>query len=339
MVQIKIANWNIEWMNRWFSPDQQSTVQFKTSAEAGFDVQELALRVGKVIEQMEADFITIQEGPSRSSEMSLFVEKCLNDQYEIYGPIGKGQQKLFTLKKKASSIIEKVTLIEEEYGFDFADMFYVDINGDLVLDKYEFTRPPLVLKVETTTNTTFHLISLHTKSKYVHNGERLWKLEREEFIKLALQARRRISAEAMRVREYIDLLFEQNPQAKIVVTGDFNDGPGLDYFEKRYLTHNVAGLIAGSPYEPQKMLRHAFVDTMPKEKNYTAEFFDFIEEKQKQILLDHIFVSPNLFWTGNDITAKGQIEHEIYQSMVKSELEGRAKYPSDHRPQTVILEI
>jgi hypothetical protein len=63
-------------------------------------------------------------------------------------------------------------------------------------------------------------------------------LEREEFIKLALQARRRISAEAMRVREYIDLLFEQNPQAKIVVTGDFNDGPGLDYFEKRYLISN-----------------------------------------------------------------------------------------------------
>ena len=82
---------------------------------------------------------------------------------------------------------------------------------------------------------------------------------------------------------------QQMPRRRIVITGDFNDGPGLDYFEKRYLTHNVAGLIAGSPYEPQRMLRHAFVDLMPKEKNFTAEFFDFVDGKDRKVLLDHIF--------------------------------------------------
>ena len=62
-------------------------------------------------------------------------------------------------------------------------------------------------------------------------------------------------------------------------------------------------------------------------------------EKQQKILLDHIFVSASLYWTGNELTATGQIEHEIYQSMVREELEGRAKYPSDHRPQTVTIEV
>jgi hypothetical protein len=30
-----------------------------------------------------------------------------------------------------------------------------------------------------------------------------------------------------------------DPQANVIVLGDLNDGPGLDYFEELYLSHNV----------------------------------------------------------------------------------------------------
>jgi hypothetical protein len=44
--------------------------------------------------------------------------------------------------------------------------------------------------------------------------------------------------------------FADDLNAPLIVCGDFNDGPGLDYFEERYLTHNIAGLIAGGSFNP-----------------------------------------------------------------------------------------
>ena len=213
------------------------------------------------------------------------------------------------------------------------------------LDEYSFTRPPLVVEVETNTQKTFRLISLHTKSKYVNNGEKMWKdpLLRKEFVEKALKARRRISAEAMRIREYLDACFMENANASIVVTGDFNDGPGFDYFERRYLTHNVAGLIAGSPFQPKSMLRHAFVDLVPKDLNFTAEFDDFINQiKGRKVLLDHIFVSASLFWDkkGNR-NADGTIEHNAFNGQIDNNAPhcSRRRLPSDHRPQSVTINV
>ena len=128
-----------------------------------------------------------------------------------------------------------------------------------------------------------------------------------------------------------------------MVTGDLNDGAGFDYFERHYLTHNVAGLIAGSPFAPRRMLRHAFIDTMDKDLNFTAIFDDFVDEIQdRKVLLDHIFVSPGLFWTPNgDRNATGTIEHQAFEAEIDAGAPAgsRQREPSDHRPVSVSLEI
>ena len=342
-MELRVANWNIEWMNRWFAADD-GPARFRKSREISgvTDISDLATRVAKVIQDMEADLVNIQEGPSRRSEMDLFVGTYLNGKYDVIGPAGKGQQKLYTLVRKDSRAVTCAWRIEKELGVDFGDVWEVDIDSDLVVDEYSFTRPPLVVGVETVSGRELRLLNLHTKSKYVHNGARMWRdpLQRKAFVKMAVKVRRRISAEAMRVREYLNALFADNAEADIVVTGDLNDGPGLDYFERRFLTHNVAGLIAGSPYVPQRMLRHVFVDTMDKALNYTAEFHDFVDGVNKKVLLDHIFVSPSLFWTGTNRTTVGKIEHDIFNAGSKpSALGDREKLPSDHRPQTTTMRI
>jgi len=58
----------------------------------------------------------------------------------------------------------------------------------------------------------------------------------------------------MRIREHPDACFAESIDAPIVITGDFNDDPGFDYFEHPFLTHNVAGLIVGRPCAPRPML-------------------------------------------------------------------------------------
>ncbi|MEO1018579.1 MAG: endonuclease/exonuclease/phosphatase family protein, partial [Pseudomonadota bacterium] len=338
---MKVANWNIEWMNRWFTGDDDGAPRFKAPSEiAGVtNIEDLALRVAQVILALDADVLTIQEGPSRRAEMALFVREFLNDRFEIFGPVGMGQQKLYALVKKATAEIDLIERLPGEFGFDFDDEFEVDIDGDLVLDLYGFTRPPLLLRLRTSKGRVIRILNLHTKSKFIHQGRRLFEnpVTRDEFIKKAVLVRRRISAEAMRMRTYLNAVFAQEPEASLIVMGDFNDGPDLDIFEAQYLTHNVAGLIAGSPYQPQHMLRHTFVDLMDAERNFTAEFFDFVIGEDRKVLLDHIFVSASLYWTGEARTATGQIEHEIWERAVRQDLPGeRERLPSDHRPQSAV---
>ena len=346
MTTLKIANWNIEWMNRWFTADHHGAPNLKRSSEicGVTDINALAERVANVIEGLKADILTIQEGPSRKCEMALFVEKFLSNQIDIVGPAGKGQQKIYALVNKQSGIVTEASSVVQDLGFDFTTNWEADIDADFELEACEFTRPPLVLKVQTSTGKRFRLLSLHMKSKYVHGGRELWndRDRRPEFITKALESRRRISAESMRIRQYLDICFDKNLDAPIIVTGDLNDGPGLDYFERKFLTHNVAGLIVGSSFQPRRMLRHAFLDSMPKEHNYTAIFDDFVAGiTNRTVLLDHILVSASLFWKANGMrNAQGQIEHAIFDAEIDHLHTGcRQHLPSDHRPQSVTLEV
>ena len=335
---IKIANWNIEWMNRWFEADDNPP-EFKQS------MNPLACRASNVINTLKADILTIQEGPSRKSEMVLFVKKYLNNKFDIIGPAGKGQQKIYALFKKNSGTILDKTRLDQDLGFDFDDVWDADIDADMELDEYRFTRPPLIVQVKTRSNNVFRLISLHTKSKYVHNGKQMWNdpMRRKEFVENALIVRRRISAESVRIREYLDACFDNDTEASVVVTGDFNDGPGLDYFERRYLTHNVASIIAGSPFRPNYMLRHAFADLQSKDLNFTAVFDDYVDDiRNRKILLDHILVSASLYWDSSGArNAKGKIEHAAFNEQIdeNAEIGSRERLPSDHRPQSVTFAI
>jgi len=344
MPEIKVANWNIEWMNRWFTEDGAGAPQLRRPEEVSgvTDLEDLCRRVAAVIDTIDPDVLTVQEGPSRKSEMGLFVRTFLGDRFEIFGPAGKGQQKLYCLVRRDTTALGDIHRITEEHDFDFEDAWDVDIDSDLVLDAYGFTRPPLVLVLTTQFGRRIRLLNIHSKSKYVHRGAAMWRdpARQRDFIGMALKARRRISAEAMRIREYLDLCFAADIESGLIVTGDFNDGPGLDFFERRYLTHSVAGMISGGPYAPRMMLRHAFIDTMAKEDNWTAEFHDFVDEVDRRVVLDHIFVSASLFWTGPERTADGTIEHDAFNAQIKADAPGeRERLPSDHRPQSVTLRV
>ena len=59
------------------------------------------------------------------------------------------------------------------------------------------------------------------------------------------------------MRAYIDAILQQDITAKLMVMGDLNDGPGLDYFEKNFLTHNVIDILFGTLFWPEGTLRHA----------------------------------------------------------------------------------
>jgi len=340
---MRIVNWNIEWMNNWFVGGGH--VDFRQDnpnpRRRITDVADLCRRVASVVKNLVPDVLTVEEGPSDIREMELFVETYLidgqgNTLFDIFGGIDGGAQKLYTLVKKGGEF-KNSKIARDVLTLTLQDPWEVDVDGDYQLEGYEFTRQPLV--VEGTmgdVGSNLKIVSIHTKSKYVNKGELLWSNPdtRTKFIIAAVKNRRRISCEAMRIRKYLDDLLSEDNDSLIVVTGDFNDGPGIDYFERCYLTHNVTDILLGSTYYPNLLFKHAFLEKVPANQLYTAIFDDFIDDiPERRILLDHIVVSPAL----SSRIANAGIAHEEFDAGIDHNASSRQKHVSDHRPVYVDL--
>lgn len=343
---LKIANFNIEWMNDWFTPDAE-TVEFLPSfTKDGHtsDTDETASRAAKVIRDIDPDILTVEEGPSRPQEMALFIDRYLSDNggpiYRFFlGNSGRAQKPALLYKP---SIADSIQLAPSPSISSLLEEFLADVDGDEELEPYAFTRLPLVVNAIIGGHFA-QFIVLHTKSSFVNQGASMWNnpATRQNYIHAALINRRRNSAEAMRVRQYIDSVLLNDPIANIIVLGDLNDGPGMDYFEEGYLTHNMVDILVGSAFEPEMIFNHAQHDVSPADR-YTAVFDDFVTgENNKRIFLDHILLSPGLWRTNQGlrkVSGSGMIHHTEYLNNTDNDGRFREDRPSDHRPVSALLE-
>jgi hypothetical protein len=333
---MRIVNWNIEWMNDWFVGGGSVAFRENNLSRGITDIDDLCQRVASVVNSLNPDVLTVEEGPSDIREMQLFVDNYLSDQYgvarfDIFGGLDGAAQKLYALVKIGGAL-NSASIPTDDLTQELGEPWESDVDGDFWLDGYSFTRQPLVIEgTASPTNATVRIITLHTKSKYVHHGQQLWENPntRMDYVVAALKNRRRISSEAMRVRRYLDALLDDDPDSLCVVCGDFNDGPGIDYFETRYLTHNVTDILLGSAYYPDLVFEHAFIKRVPDDRRYTAIFDDFVDDiMNRHLLLDHLLVSPALAPAVTD----ADIAHPAYDAAIDPNAAGRQARASDHRP-------
>lgn len=334
---MKIMNWNIEWMNKWFSGNNNP--QWGSNSLNAADARTVAQKVANVIREVDPDVLCLQEGPSAIQEMQLFVDAYLSENgaplFQVL--IGKagGAQKLYVLTKTGGAVAS-IDHATDTLTQELEDTWQADVDGDLLLQPYDFTRLPMVVDIDPQIGEPLRIVILHTKSKYVHNGESLFNnpARQHEFIAAAMKARRRISAEGFRLRTYLDTLIENNADERVIVTGDWNDGPGPDFFERQYLTHNVADIVLGSTFYPDLIFRHPILERVPSPALFTARFDDFVDGIQdRPLLLDHFAVSPALH---AEISNAG-IAHEAFENELDGSGLARTQRASDHRP--IWLEI
>jgi hypothetical protein len=214
--------------------------------------------------------------------------------------------------------------------------FEADVNADGEITEQKWARKPQVVKL-TAHGQEILLLNNHLKSKYVERAEERYDAggeTRRGFYLDALEVRRRISAEAFRIRAYLDEVFSADPMARVIVTGDLNDGPGADFFEEKFLTHSVVDRIFGSVFYPDRQLKHVLFHG--GSVDYTAQFYDFIADEVKDLVLDHIGISRGLdeTWTWAGRVAVDEYEA---QRVDDSSLHERDRLPSDHRP--VVVEM
>ncbi|MAU95886.1 MAG: hypothetical protein CMP81_08360 [Fulvimarina sp.] len=165
----------------------------------------------------------------------------------------------------------------------------------------------------------------------------------------AVEARIKISTEAEDIRYYIDARFEDEPFPAIFLLGDMNDGVGKEYFERRYLFHDLISNLQGDVFFARRFLNHALFDYgIDGETDYrwTVRFLDAWEPyRDPKILLDHIMftqsvVGENAF-EHSPIRVPphaGRVEHAAHNA-ANVVFERSEDQTSDHRPVSVDIEV
>ena len=344
---MRVVDWNLEHMNSWFVPNSEpsSPALRATFPGGGFgggriaDVPALAQRAANVLSGLDPDLICIQEGAS-DEEVALFLNQFLplpgGDTWTVLAGSG-GAQKLIVAARTDRDISAAAIADDTGMAVQLDADYEADTDGDAVLETdTSFAREPLVVDIDAHGHDV-RVINCHLKSKFVRNGESLFsgtQAERREFIRAALVNRRRISAEAFRIRTYLDELFDAQPDRLVLLAGDLNDGPGFDFFERRYLTHSVVDLAFGSVLLPEGRLSQPLIQ--PGQPRPASAFFDdFVEGVQdKPLLLDHIGLSPELTrWLDSARIASAEFDAEAQPGAQNV----RERLVSDHRPVFAVL--
>lgn len=334
MTNLKITSWNIEHLDRLLKNNLSD-----------FCLKRLAA-IREEIFSIDPDILLILEGPNSNKIDSVAKDilnkkyiaiKAQDDTYDI-----KGIQWMWFFVKPAIASSCSLLPCQTWYDYTGSKKWKVHYWGKYDSAEHFHYRKPQVLVMELN-GQRIEFIGAHLKSKFVNQGEKLWKgtaAQNKLFIDESLKARIKLATEAENIRKYIDKRFEQTEKPAIFVMGDFNDGPGKEYFEQQYLFFDLISNIQGDIFFASKFLNHALFD-YSEHLRWTCCFDDFVEgTKDAKILIDHIlFTQPLVRWN-LDVCVEpkaGLIEHEIHE-LINSKLPSNIR-TSDHHPISVQVSI
>ncbi|MHC4872331.1 MAG: endonuclease/exonuclease/phosphatase family protein [Planctomycetota bacterium] len=283
----KIMSYNIERMQDFFKKNSLRS-EYKEKAEA----------VAQTILSAAPHILGIIEGSDKAGDHEYFINNTAISElgYKLCKSKEKrGKQDLLFYYRDP---FEVVSLDE---NVSFYNRWVEDIDNDTIEEVLRFERRPLeVFFRDKESSTEFMVILLSFKSKGVFSVTDIHSYEH-----IALANRKKLHAQSMKVRERIDNLLDRDPDMPLIVMGDLNDEPGMDYFQKQ-VGASAVETITGSIYNPEKILHNTMwhMTEGDKKKNlWTTEYPDPIVAnlKKHKAWLDHIFVSPGMLKRTSDI--------------------------------------
>ena len=345
MSPIKLAVWNMEWMNDLFVANDQSPAFKPDDAvpahSPGATVKQRRDDLSGVLKELQVDIVMLVEGPNRSEELQLFFDNDMPGTWQTWVQPTKGQSQLVgiavrTDEGKFADAPLRTFDTNEQAVFD---PFPVDIDDDGIVEEYRFERKPLYVEIRPAQGVPFRVLGLHLKSKGVFGA-----YEWSKWWQIAGANRKKILAQATHLRlNFLDPYLEMSETQNIplIVCGDINDGPGLDASEKRLFGSGVERLM-GSVWRPKGVLGNALFDTLSAKdqrelrfsKLYTASFSDPIfNNTYHRVWIDHLLYAKN---TTAGWVAAAQIHH-VFDGGQKL----WQKYPhaSDHFPITAVIDF
>ena len=341
---LRLATYNVEWFNALF--DDRGRMLSDTGPSARYKTTrgEQLGALGIVFTALDADLITIIEAPDTNGKRSTI--RALEGFARHFGL--RARKALIGFPSETEQEIaclydpDRLTLHHDPLGAPstshgstdaprFDGTFRYDLDADMVFESIRFSKPPLELAATTHSGTKLRLIGVHAKSKNPYGA-----VGREAQIRLSIENRRKQLAQCLWLRQRVEAHLAAGDS--LVVMGDFNDGPGIDEFEKLF-GHSGVEIVLGTTPDPALQLTdpHAAMALSRRVglAPTTARFYIAPQKRFFEALLDFIMVSPNLAALKPD----WRIWHPFNDPAVTDipELREALLQASDHFPVTVDL--
>lgn len=330
---IRICSYNVEWFNRLFNKNNTLKTGAKEQKRLG------AIR--DVLQTVRADLIGVVEAPNTSRDgtestvlrLETFAAWAgLPAGKALTGVISGGYQELAVLYDP-----NKFTVTHQPGGrkggvFNppFNEEFRFDTDEDRIKEVYKFYRPPLEARVQITgADSEFQLMVVHPKSKGIFD-----EMDRAHWERESVRNRLKLFAECTWIRRRVDEWLKENK--RVVVMGDLNDGPGMDFYEARY-GRSAVEIVMGDLFSPGRILRNhggAPKWTARGWSPASARYKDRFTEDYVNVLIDYILVSKDIE------PVPGDRAHRIWNPGENEEAKAirtALRAASDHYPVTLDL--
>lgn len=299
---LRLATYNVEWFNALFDDAGHLQESSEPSARYKISKAEQIGALGIVFSALNADAVLVVEAPDtgsrRSSVAALenFARKFnLRTCKAITGFASETEQEISLLYDPDRLQIRHDPLgdpVGKKGSRDaprFDGVFRYDLDTDAAPDLIRFSKPPLELAVTTSRGKALRLIGVHVKSKSPHG------VSGKEFVRLSIENRRKQLAQCIWLRGRVEAHLDAGDS--LIVLGDFNDGPGLDEYEKLF-GHSGVEVVLGHDTAPERRLYdpHAAMAVQARMglAPTTARFWLAPAQRYFEALLDFIMVTPDL---------------------------------------------
>ena len=341
---LRLATYNVEWFNALFDNNGRMLDDAEPSTRYKITRGEQLAALAIVFTALDADGITIIEAPDTNGHRSTvkalenFAHSVgLRARKAIIGFPSETEQEIAFLYDP-----DRLTAHHDPQGRPsttqgshdaprFDTTFRYDLDADNVEETIRFSKPPLELALTTSGGTLLRLIGVHAKSKNPHGA-----IGREAQIRLSIENRRKQLAQCLWLRQRVDGHLTAGDS--LLVMGDFNDGPGIDEFEKLF-GHSGIEIVLGTTLDPAMRLTDPHANMALQSKlsicPTSARFYLAPQKRYFEALLDFIMVSPDLVARNPD----WRIWHPFNEPHVIEvpELREALLQASDHFPVTIDL--
>jgi endonuclease/exonuclease/phosphatase family metal-dependent hydrolase len=339
---MRIASYNVEWFNALFDDaghlldDDEPSSRFHVTRGAQLRA------LGLVFQALDADGVMVIEAPDTTAKRSTLraLEQFaahwgLRARRAVTGYSSDTEQEIAFLYDP-----DKMQAHHDPMGGQkradaprFDGVFHFDVNRDGMPEPIVFSKPPLELAVTLADGKTLRLIGVHAKSKAPHGAR-----TQADVVRLSVENRHKQLAQCIWLRRRV----EEHLQAgdALIVLGDFNDGPGLDEYEKQFGRSGVevvlgeAGAAGGTLYDPHaSMALNQRIGPVPT----TSRFYLAPKKRYFEALLDFIMVSPDL--AARLPAPDWRIWHPLNdpECFLRTDLRDALLTASDHFPVTLDL--
>ncbi len=338
---MRIATYNVEWFNTLFDDDGRPLPDQELATRRGVTRRAQFKAAGVVFKMLDADLVMVVEAPDQNRRRSTVTALenfarifRLRARKALIGFANDTQQEIALLYDP-----DQFTAEHDPWGAAqgqvaprFDGEFHLDLDIDASPDPVRFSKPPLEVKLTRKSDEkVLYLIGVHVKSKAPHGAHNA-----EEAMRISIENRRKQMAQCIWIRQRVDQHLEAGNS--LIVLGDFNDGPGLDEYEKLFGRSGVE-IVLGEGDVPRLYDPHAaqVLCNRMGARPSSSRFYIPRQKRYLQALLDYIMVSQDL----RGVAREWRIWHpfddpECYRAEALREALLTA---SDHFPVTLDLEL